>query len=61
MSIFTKKAKIMLYNEAQKEQMIENLERQNIEYHLKVKKGDLMSEKTYYELTLAEADLSKVS
>lgn len=61
MGIFTKKAKIMLYNESQKDQMIENLEKQHIEYRLKVKKGELMSDQSYYELILPAADLPKVS
>ena len=61
MGIFTKKAKIMLYNESQKDQMIENLEKQHIEYRLKVKKGELMSDQSYYELILPVADLPKVS
>ncbi len=61
MGIFTKKAKIMLYNEAQKDHMIENLEKQHIEYRLKVKKGELMNDQNYYELTLTASDLPKVS
>ena len=61
MGIFTKKTKIMLYNETQKDQMIENLEKQHIEYRLKVKKGELMSDQSYYELRLPVADLPKVS
>ena len=61
MGIFTKKTKIMLYNETQKDQMIETLEKQNIEYRLRIKKGELMNDHNYYELTLAAADLPKVS
>lgn len=41
--------------------MIENLERQHIDYRLKVKRGELMAEGVYYEVILAETDLSKVS
>lgn len=61
MSIFTKKSKLVLYNEAQKDAMIANLEKQNIEYKLKEKSGELMADKIYYELTIAAADLKKVS
>ncbi|MCR4947148.1 MAG: hypothetical protein K5929_09440 [Lachnospiraceae bacterium] len=61
MSIFTKKTKIVLYNENQKDEMIEKLESQLIEYKLKEKRGELMSDDVYYELIIAEADLRKVS
>ena len=51
----------MLYNENQKNEMIEKLESQNIEYKIKEKKAELLSEGTYFELIIAADDLSKIS
>ena len=61
MSIFTKKSKLMLYNENQKNEMIEKLESQNIEYKIREKKADLLSDGTYFEVIIAADDLSKIS
>ena len=61
MSLFQKKAKIVIYNEKQKEDLIENLEKENIPYKLKIREGELLSNNSYYEVILAEADLKKVS
>ena len=61
MSIFQKKAKVVLYNESQKDAMIESLEKENIPYKLKIREGELLSSQICYEITLAEADLKKVS
>lgn len=60
MSIFQKKAKVVIYNETQKDAMIESLERENIEYKLKVRKGDLLSGHDCYEITLAQSDFKRV-
>ncbi|MCR5119120.1 MAG: hypothetical protein K6B44_05815 [Lachnospiraceae bacterium] len=60
MSIFTRKIKLVYYKESQKDEMVKKLEERNIEYHLRVKGGELMDD-TYYELTIAKADLKKVS
>ena len=60
MSIFTKKSKLVFFKEAQKDEMVNKLESNHIEYKLKVKGGDLLDD-TYYELIVAEADLKKVS
>ncbi|MCR4585501.1 MAG: hypothetical protein K5686_07210 [Lachnospiraceae bacterium] len=59
MSIFTKKTKLVYYKESQKDEMIKKLEDHNIEYQLKVKGGELLTD-TYFELIVATADLKKV-
>ena len=60
MSIFTKKSKLLLYNERQKDEMIEKLEKGHIEYRLR-EKSDMVADSIYYELVVAEADLKKIS
>lgn len=60
MSLFQKKAKVVLYNENQKDEMIASLEKENIPYKLKIREGELLSSHVCFEITLAETDLKKV-
>ncbi len=60
MSIFSKKEKIVLFSEQQKDQMIEKLEKAHIEYDVRENKESVFSNKVSYILRVNQADLKKV-
>lgn len=59
MSLFSRKKKIVLYSEHQKDDYIEKLDRANISYKLD-EKVDSINGKTSYILNVDAADLKKV-
>jgi len=60
MKLFQKKTKLVIYNEDQKNQMIEKLETKNIPYKLRLRQNEISADQTYFEFTIAENDLLKV-
>ncbi len=60
MSIFTKKEKIVLFSEAQKDQLIEKLESAHIEYDVRESQDSVFSTHTSYIVSVPAGDLKKV-
>ncbi len=60
MSIFTKKERIFLNSEEQKENMIEKLEREHISYKLRTDDDRVFSGKPSYIIFVSAKDISKV-
>lgn len=60
MSIFGKKEKIVLFSEAQKDEMIEKLESAHIEYDIREKSDSVFSNHLSYIVLVNAGDLKKV-
>ncbi|MCR5596305.1 MAG: hypothetical protein K6G12_10670 [Lachnospiraceae bacterium] len=60
MSLFSKKEKITLYSETQKDEFIDKLERAHVTYNLHEDKDSVFSNSTTYIVKLNASDLKKV-
>ncbi len=60
LNLFQKKAKLVVYTETQKDELVEKLEQKRITYKLKLRE-DEFSTKMVYEFILTQADLAKAS
>lgn len=60
MTLFSKKEKIYLYSEAQKDEFIEKMEASHIKYDLREERDVIHSDKTTYIVRLNAADYKKV-
>ena len=60
MSIFTKKEKVVLFSETQKDQLIEKLESAHIDYDIREDKGSVFSTHTSYIVRVPAGELKKV-
>lgn len=60
MSIFAKKEKIVLFSEAQKDEMIEKLESAHIEYDIREKTDSVFSSHPSYIVSVHAGDMKKV-
>jgi hypothetical protein len=58
--LFSKKKKIMLFTEQQKDEFIEKLEKANVDFDIKEDKDDVPSHKSAYIISVREKDLKKV-
>lgn len=60
MKLFSKKEKIVLRSEQQKDDLIEKLENAHIEYNLKEDKDSVFSDHPTYIILVEAKDMSKV-
>ncbi len=60
MSIFTKKEKIVLFSEAQRDQLIEKLESAHIDYDVRENKDSVFSTHTSYIVRVPAGEIKKV-
>lgn len=60
MSLFSKKEKIMLYTEQQKDEFIAKLEKANVKFDIREDKDDIPSHKKAYIIKINAKDMKKV-
>ncbi len=60
MSLFSKKEKIIVYSEAQKDDYIEKLERANVDYDIREDRSSVFIDKTTYIIRVKYGELKKV-
>ena len=60
MSIFSKKEKIMLYTEQQKDEFIAKLEKANVDFDIQEDRDDIPSHRTAYIIKVRAKDMKKV-
>ena len=60
MMLFSKKRRIMLYTEQQRDEFIEKLEKANVEFDIREDKDDVPSHKTAFIISIREKDYKKV-
>ena len=60
-NLFQKKSKLVVYNEAQKDELVEKFEQKKVAYKLRMIEDEFSIGKPIYEFTLAQSDLAKAS
>ena len=60
-NLFQKKSKLVVYNETQKDELVEKFEQKKISYKLRMREDEFSIGKSVYEFTLAQSDLAKAS
>ncbi|MCR5728438.1 MAG: hypothetical protein K6G24_13350 [Lachnospiraceae bacterium] len=60
-NLFQKKSKLVVYNESQKDELIEKFEQKKVAYKLRTREDEFSIGKFVYEFTVALSDLSKAS
>ncbi len=60
MSLFSKKEKIIVYSEAQKDDYIEKLERANVDYDIREDRSSIFNDKTTYIFRVKAGEFKKV-
>ncbi len=60
-NLFQKKTKLVVYNEAQKDELVEKFEQKKVAYKLRMIEDEFSIGKSVYEFTLAQSDLAKAS
>lgn len=60
MTLFTKKEKIILYSEHQRDDFIEKLDKAHVDYDVREDKTSVFSGKVAYVFSIKTADLKKV-
>ncbi len=61
MSFLTKKEKITLFSEQQKDQFIEKLDQAHVDYDIRESTKSIFSDKAQYIVSVKASDLKKVS
>ncbi|MCR5356591.1 MAG: hypothetical protein K6E63_04225 [Lachnospiraceae bacterium] len=60
MTLFTKKEKVILYSELQRDEFIEKLDKANVNYNLEEDRRSTFGGKTAYIFKINAADMKKV-
>jgi hypothetical protein len=60
-NLFQKKSKLVVYTEAQKDELVEKFEQKKIAYKLRLRDDEFSTSKLVYEFTIAQSDLLKAS
>ena len=60
-NLFQKKTKLVVYNETQKDELVEKFEQKKVAYKLRTREDEFSAGKLVYEFTVAQSDLLKAS
>lgn len=60
-NLFQKKSKLVVYTEAQKDELVEKFEQKKIAYKLRLRDDEFSTSKLVYEFTITQSDLLKAS
>ena len=60
-NLFQKKSKLVVYNETQKDELVEKFEQKKVAYKLRTREDEFSAGQLVYEFTVAQSDLLKAS